>query len=131
VTIVPGLDHADDLIGLYDLADLQIDTFPFGGWTTNLDALHAGVPIVSQAGETGRERWGTRFLEIAGVDVGRAHSDREYVEAAVALASNDALRREVAMQIRRASALLFDGPRAQAVYERTLLAIIENGEDAG
>jgi predicted O-linked N-acetylglucosamine transferase (SPINDLY family) len=131
VTIVPHLDSPLDVAGLYSLVDIQLDTFPFGGWTTNLDALHAGVPIVTQLGDTVRGRWGDRFLELCGVEIGRARSDRDYVEAAVLLAADDATRRRVSSQIRETSGRFFDGPSAQAVYERTLFDIIEEEGSSG
>ncbi len=131
VTLVPPVPRPGDVTTLYELADVQLDTFPFGGWTTNLDALRAGLPIVTQAGETGRERWGVRMLELLGVEIGAAHDDREFVEAAVQLATDDALRRRIAAQIRGSSGQLFDGPAAQPAYERALLDIIQVGEGSG
>jgi predicted O-linked N-acetylglucosamine transferase (SPINDLY family) len=132
VTIAPRLPRPEDLPSLYSLVDIQLDTFPFGGWTTNLDSLWAGVPIVTQAGETCRSRWGSRFLEVCGVEIGRTTSDREYIEAAVRLAQDDALRRQVGSQIRGSSARFFDGPAAQPLYERALLDMIQDaGRDGG
>jgi hypothetical protein len=131
VILVPRLERADDLPGLYSVVDIQLDTFPFGGWTTNLDALHAGVPIVTQEGDTGRGRWGWRFLEACGVEIGRARTDREYVEAAVRLATDDALRRRVKTHIRGSSGRFFDGLIAQPLYEQTLFDIIDIEEDSG
>jgi hypothetical protein len=132
VTLVPHVPRPEDLPGLYSLVDIQLDTYPFGGWTTNLDSLAAGVPIVTQTGDSSRSRWGSRFLEVCGVEIGRAITQRDYIEAAVRLAQDDALRRQVGSQIRGSSARFFDGPAAQSIYERALLDMIqEAGRDGG
>jgi protein O-GlcNAc transferase len=131
VTLVPALERASDLGGLYALADVQLDTYPFGGWTTNLDALHAGLPIVSQGGGTGRGRWGVRMLELCGAEIGRARNERELVDMAVALATDDALRYRVNSEIRGSSARFFDGPGTQVMYEDAVAAIIGSGEGRG
>ena len=47
----PDLPQAEHLARL-QLADLVLDTAPFGSHTTASDALWAGVPIVTCAGDT-------------------------------------------------------------------------------
>ena len=124
VVVLPPVARARDVQGLLALADVQLDTFPFGGWTTNLEALHAGVPIVTQEGATGRERWGARFLDLLQIRAGRAADARGYVEEAVGLADDDALRRDTAARIRARIARFFDGAAAQPAYEAALVDLL-------
>jgi hypothetical protein len=128
VTVLPPLVRPEDVHGLLACADVQLDSYPFGGWTTNLDALHAGLPIVTQEGALGRERWGARFLDLIGAEVGLARDARGYVEAAVRLATDDALRQAVAARVRaRSRALFFDPLVTQAAYEQALTEIASQG----
>ena len=49
------------------LADLALDPFPYNSHSTGLDALWAGVPMVSLLGETFAARVGASMLETAGL----------------------------------------------------------------
>ena len=49
------------------LADLFLDTYPFNGGTTVSDALRAGVPVVTRAGEAFASRMAGSLLRAAGL----------------------------------------------------------------
>ena len=108
------------------LADVQLDTYPYGGWTTNLEALYYHLPIVTQYAEMARTRWGKRLLEVLDIQEGIAKNEREYVEWAVKFATDDEMRNRVTMQIKdKAAAVLFNGEKAQPAYEDALIKMIE------
>lgn len=118
---VPPLQHPGDLMGLLVVADVQLDTYPYGGWTTNLEALYYDLPIVTQEGDMARNRWGAGLLRTLGIKAGIAQDETSYVKWAVRFAKEADLRRNVAAAIKqRAKSELFDGPSGQAVYEKTL-----------
>lgn len=50
------------------LADLALDTFPFGAHTTASDALWAGVPVLTRMGETFPSRVTASMLGAVGLD---------------------------------------------------------------
>lgn len=121
---VPALEEPGDLMGLLVLADIQLDTYPYGGWTTNLEALYYHLPIVTQEGEFARSRWGAGLLRSLGIHEGIARNDREYVKWAVKYASDTGLRNEIKRKIADSVAdKLFNGPAGQAVYEEFLQKI--------
>ena len=109
------LVFADDLpqaehLGRLQLADLVLDTLPYNAHTTASDALWAGVPIVTCAGETFASRVAGSLLHAVGLPELVTHSLHGYTALAAALAADPprlhALRAKLARQ--RPVAPLFD-----------------------
>ena len=124
--IVSPVSHPASVMGLLKIADIQLDTYPYGGWTTNLEALYCGLPIITQEGELSRSRWGAGMLRSLGVTEGIAHTPDEYVDCAVRLASNPSLRSEICEKIKGGAVdTLFNGPQAQQAYETELTKIYQ------
>jgi predicted O-linked N-acetylglucosamine transferase (SPINDLY family) len=75
-------------LGSLTLADLFLDTWPYGAGTTGLDALYVGLPILTLAGKSPVSRMATNYL--SGIhDRGLvANSVDEYRIMAVELAIN-------------------------------------------
>lgn len=125
---LPPLPDPGDLMGLIVLADVQLDTYPYGGWTTNLEALYYHLPLVTQVGNMARNRWGFGLLRALGISEGIAGNEREYVDWAVRFAKEPDLRKRVAAVIEeKASQILFNGAAAQSSYEAVLTQIV-NGK---
>jgi protein O-GlcNAc transferase len=70
----------------YEGIDFGLDTFPYNGHTTSLDALWMGVPIVTRIGATSVGRGGLSQLHHLGLTHLAAESDEAFVAAAVGLA---------------------------------------------
>lgn len=71
-------------------ADIALDTFPFAGSTSTLDALLMGVPVVTMAGRTPASRGSVAPLHAVGLGELVASSEDEYVARATALAGDAA-----------------------------------------
>jgi predicted O-linked N-acetylglucosamine transferase (SPINDLY family) len=93
--------------------DLVLDTFPYNGHTTSLDALWMGVPVVTRVGRTCVGRGGLSQLFHVDLLELAAESDAAFVNAAVALANDlprlAALRQILRPRLERSA--LMDGPR--------------------
>lgn len=125
--IVPPVSDAGQVLGLLSIADVQLDSYPYGGWTTNMEALYMGLPIVTQEGELARSRWGAGMLRALGISEGIAATDAEYVDWAVKLADDKELRKSLRRKIkRRVKKVLFNGPDAQPAYEKVLISIYQD-----
>ena len=68
------------------LADLFLDTLPYGAHATAADALWAGLPVLTRLGETFAGRVGASLLTAAGLPELITHSQEEYEATALALA---------------------------------------------
>lgn len=105
----PDAGHAEHLRRL-PLADLVLDTSPYGAHTTASDALWAGVPIITHPSETFASRVAGSLLHAVGLPELIAGSDEDYFSLALALAAD----RERLAAVRRklgeasAEAPLFD-----------------------
>lgn len=95
----PGRNEAEN-IARYGLIDLVMDTFPYGGVNGTLEALDAGVPVVTLAGRRNQERTSTSILTNLGVPDLIAHSEAQYVELACKLALDHVFGNEMQMKIR-------------------------------
>ncbi len=67
--------------------DIGLDTFPFAGGTTTLDAIWMGVPVVTLCGQKVLQRAGYSIAMNLGLPELVAHSEGEFVDRARALAS--------------------------------------------
>src|SRR5262249_23658437 len=70
---------------LYHHIDIALDTFPYNGHTTSLDALWMGVPVITLPGERPVSRAGLSQLTNLGLPELIAQSDDDYLSLAVQL----------------------------------------------
>lgn len=83
-----GLIDFPQYMEQYNGVDIVLDTFPFVGHTTSCHALWMGVPVVTLAGRTHRERMGASLLTNLGLSELVAHSESDYVRIATELAGD-------------------------------------------
>ncbi len=108
-----------DFAAFHARVDVALDTYPFNGGATTIGALHAGVPVVSLAGQSAASRCGRTILVNAGLENLVARDAHGYVDAACALASDrdrlSALQARLPEQLR--SSALMDEARFVADLE--------------
>jgi protein O-GlcNAc transferase len=75
-----------DMMAEYADVDIALDTMPYNGGTTSLQALWMGVPVVALAGHNFVSRMGASFMGAAGLSDWVAATDDEYVQIAVSKA---------------------------------------------
>ena len=83
----PKLEH-DAHLGRLSLADLVLDTLPYNAHTTASDALWAGVPLVTVAGESFAGRVAASLLTAIGLPELIAPDLESYETLALSLADN-------------------------------------------
>ena len=74
----------------YDAVDVTLDTFPYNGGTTTMEALWQGVPVVCFAGDRWGARIGASMMRTAGLPEFVADTAAGYVDLAVRLATDPA-----------------------------------------
>lgn len=77
-----------DMMVEYADVDIALDTVPYNGGTTSLQAMWMGVPVVALAGSSFVSRMGASFMGAAGMTDWVASTDAEYVQIAVAKSSD-------------------------------------------
>jgi predicted O-linked N-acetylglucosamine transferase (SPINDLY family) len=90
-------DHRANL----QIADVVLDTYPYNGATTTLEALWMGIPLITKAGNTFSSRNSYGFLKNVGVTEGIAWTDEEYIEWGVRLGQDETLRQQVAWKLQQ------------------------------
>lgn len=109
LVFAPNVEQSAHL-GRLQLADLVLDTAPYGAHTTASDALWAGVPIVTAAGDTFPSRVAGSLLQAIGLPELIAGNEQDYLAIALALANEpgllDACRAK--LQRNRLTTPLFD-----------------------
>jgi predicted O-linked N-acetylglucosamine transferase (SPINDLY family) len=91
--------------------DIGLDTIPYNGHTSSLDAMWMGVPVITRVGRTvvGRAGW-SQLSNLKLTDLA-AHSNDEFVEIAVALANDQSRLVELRNTLRQK---LLDSPLTNA-----------------
>ena len=87
----PKMPLAADHLARYRQADLFLDTLPYNAHTTASDALWAGLPVLTQLGETFAGRVAASLLKAVGVPELVTTSLEEYETLALRLARDPAL----------------------------------------
>lgn len=86
--VFSGPRPPDQHLARLALADLALDTFPFGAHTTASDALWAGLPVITIIGETFPSRVTASMLNAVGLNELVAGSIEEYRGLALELGRN-------------------------------------------
>lgn len=67
-------------LGLHHYVDICLDTFPYNGGTTTMQALWMGVPTLTLSGPTPVSRTGSSILGQLGLQSFQAHTHQEFVD---------------------------------------------------
>jgi predicted O-linked N-acetylglucosamine transferase (SPINDLY family) len=101
-----------DHLARYVLADIFLDTTPYGAHTTASDAMWMGIPVLTLSGRSFASRVCGSLVRSAGLGALVCTSAEDFVERAVALGGDAALRSKYRDQLaaNRDSCVLFDTP---------------------
>ena len=119
---LPLADH----LARHRLADLFLDTRPYNAHTTASDALWAGLPVLTQIGESFASRVASSLLQAVGLPELITQSSSEYVALAIALAKAPERLWLIKQKLvnHRLQTPLFDTPRTTKSIEASYLQMI-------
>ncbi len=80
--------NLNDHLARHKLADLFLDTIPYGAHTTCSDALWTGLPVVTKIGSAFASRVSASLLKAINLDELITYSEKDYENLAVELALN-------------------------------------------
>lgn len=115
-----------DFLCINQFADVMLDTVHWSGGRTSLDALAAGLPIVTSPGAFSRGRQTYGMLNALGLDELIATDAEDYVTKAVTIADNPERRADLSKEIvARSRGVVFEDPAPLASLENTLQAWVQ------
>jgi predicted O-linked N-acetylglucosamine transferase (SPINDLY family) len=118
----------DEFLRTYGKIDLALDTFPYNGGTTTMEALWQGVPLVCFIGDRWVSRTSATLMESAGLGDFVAKSAGDYVEIAAKWSlpdGRDQLRRlRAEMRARLENSAVCDGSSLARDFERRVFEIV-------
>ncbi|NWG75214.1 MAG: hypothetical protein HXY24_11505 [Rubrivivax sp.] len=108
-------------------ADLFVDSYPCNAHTTASDALWAGVPVVTQIGQSFAARVAASLNHAVGLDDCTCVDASAYLERIVALATDAAQRERLRHRLAavRSESALFDSGRFTREFEQLLQRMAE------
>jgi len=115
-TFLPRLSQRD----YYDLnlnADIYLDTMGWSGGNSTIEAVTAGLPVVTCPGSLMRARHSYAVLKCLSVEETIGGSPQNYIDIAVRLGQDTDWRREVTSKMQFGEARLFDDREAIAGVE--------------
>jgi predicted O-linked N-acetylglucosamine transferase (SPINDLY family) len=123
----PRVASISDHLARLHLADLTLDTLPYGGHTTMRDSLFAGVPFITQKGGTFVGRIGSSLLDDVDLTELIVTSAEQYENLAVDLAHNKARLDEIRARLRQtlSSRGLFNRQKYTAELDTALVAMYD------
>jgi protein O-GlcNAc transferase len=114
---LPPMAHPRYL-AVNSLCDAMLDTTRWSGGNTSLDAIAAGLPIVTLPGRFMRARQSAAMLRLMGIDELVARDEDDYVRLASRIAGDRSWRDQLAARMRAARGRIFDdGEPVQAFYD--------------
>ena len=78
----------DEHLARHRLADLFLDTFPYGAHTTASDSLWSGLPLITKIGNTFASRVAASLLKAIELEELITTNDEQYIKLAIELANN-------------------------------------------
>ncbi|EPY01139.1 radical SAM protein [Magnetospirillum fulvum] len=121
--LVPRIDHAD-FPAFLALGDVYLDSIGWSGGNTTLEAVAAGLPIVTHPTEMMRGRHSAAILTQAGLGDRVAADVDAYVALAVALGQSAEARGQFRQRLAEGRDRLYDDPAPVRALERFLISAL-------
>jgi len=126
----PRLPDEADYLGRLQLADLFLDTRTYNAHSTAVDALWAGVPLLTAPGDGFAGRVGASLLHAVGLPELAAADPADYEARAIALGRHPERLRALGAGLKRDRVRLplFDSARFARELESSLCSVVERGK---
>src|SRR5215470_13055773 len=119
-----------DHLARYPLADLFLDTFPYGSHTTGSDAMWMGVPVLTLPGRSFASRVCASLVRAAGIPELICPTPADYVARAIAFGQNPATLAPYKQRLaaNRHTCRLFDTPALVRDLEQLYRQMMQDHE---
>ncbi len=121
-----GRMPAAQYLGLVKIVDVILDTFHYtGGANTNYDAFAAGTPVVTWPSVMHRGRYTCAAYQQMGYMDLVAENWDDYVNKAIALASDETLRQQASQAVLKGCEALFEDQQAVDDFVASVHTMLE------
>jgi len=120
---MPPMAHKD-YMNLIHISDIVLDTYPFGGCNSSLEAFSLGKVVVTQPGQMINGRFTRGFYEKMGLKKYIMNNKKEYVDFAIKL-TNKEFRESIEKQIIEKSNVLYEDKETITEWEEKLIELHE------
>ncbi|MBL9152510.1 MAG: tetratricopeptide repeat protein [Verrucomicrobiales bacterium] len=126
IVFAPPVPRVEDHLARHRHADVLLDTFIHGAHATAMDALWAGLPVLTCPGQTLASRVAASLLTAAGLPELIAGSRAEYERLGVSLARDRLTLRALRERLleSKKTGRLYDGDRLVRELERAFLGMV-------
>lgn len=87
ITIVPNLSY-DNYMQVLESCHFAVDSYPFGGYNTIIEALWCGLPVVTLEGKQAYNRLASNLLDTVGLSSLVTKTTSQYTKVAMSLFKN-------------------------------------------
>ena len=121
----------DQYLALHNSVDIALDSYPYGGGTTTLDAIYMGAPVAAAVGDRSVSRSAASVLRALGLEDWIAPSIDGWVDMVVARAADRETLRTLRAELRPRllASPLADMPRFVRDLEAAYRAMWEAADD--
>ena len=111
----------------YNKIDIALDTFPYNGTTTTIEALWMGVPVICKLGDSHASRVGSSILNNTALNELLAANTGQYVDIACGLANNTSKLKDMRSRLRSitSDSVLLDTRSFAARFESLLTGLVK------
>lgn len=122
-----SVTDSQDMLSLYVMADVVLDTFPAGGYINSLFAFAVGAPVITLPGQFLAGRLTLAMVDKMGVprEWCVASSAKHYVTLALGVAHNPTLRSRLVSRILASNYKLFEDADAIEQWDAFLTAVVQ------
>jgi|GEM_PF-1255886 len=92
--------NREDLKEYYKITDIYLDSYPFAGTTSLIEPLQVNLPVIARQGNSFRSSMGAAMIRSLDITDLVADSEESYIQLAVALGNNPALRQQKRNEIK-------------------------------
>ncbi|MFD2207956.1 hypothetical protein [Kiloniella antarctica] len=102
IYILPPRKHYYEINAILKMGDIYVDSFPFSGATSILDAFIAGLPTVIKSGRTQRTMQAAAMNKAIHLDERVSYTDEQYKEHLLELIAMPSLRQNIKARTKEA-----------------------------